>query len=81
MSKKENGIRELDDSGAVVMSGSMQAMELMGEKRDAEKNTKLSTDSSILEAVLKVRAASGDPGKPEMNRDGEKSFRNAGGSG
>lgn len=47
MSKKENGIRELDDSGAVVMSGSMQ--ELMGSegKRDAEKNTKLSTDSSI----------------------------------
>ena len=46
MSKKENGIRELDDSGAVVMSGSMQ--ELMGSegKRDAEKNTKLSTDSS-----------------------------------
>lgn len=47
MSKKENGIRELDDSGAVVMSESMQ--ELMGSegKRDAEKNTKLSTDSSI----------------------------------
>ena len=47
MSQKENGIRELDDSGAVVMSGSMQ--ELMGSegKRDAEKNTKLSTDSSI----------------------------------
>ena len=47
MSKKENGIRELDDSGAVVMSGSMP--ELMGSegKRDAEKNTKLSTDSSI----------------------------------
>ena len=47
MSKKENGIRELDDSGAVVMSRSMQ--ELMGSegKRDAEKNTKLSTDSSI----------------------------------
>ena len=40
MSKKENGIRELDDSGAVVKSGSMQ--ELMGSegKRDAEKNTK-----------------------------------------
>ena len=41
MTKKENGGRELDDSGAVVMSGSQK--ELMGskEKRGSEKNVGL----------------------------------------
>ena len=50
MSKKENGIRELDDSGAVVMSGSMQ--ELMGSegKRDAEKNTQTESESGVGES-------------------------------
>lgn len=46
MSKKENGIRELDDSGAVVMSGSQK--EFMGskEKRGSEKNVGLLPDPS-----------------------------------
>ena len=41
MTKKENGSRELDDSGAVVMSGSQK--EFMGskEKRGSEKNVGL----------------------------------------
>ena len=46
MTKKENGSRELDDSGAVVMSGSQK--ELMGskEKRGSEKNVGLLPDPS-----------------------------------
>ena len=44
MTKKENGSRELDDSGAVVMSGSQK--EFMGskEKRGSEKNVGLLPD-------------------------------------
>ena len=46
MTKKENGSRELDDSGAVVMSGSQK--EFMGskEKRGSEKNVGLLPDPS-----------------------------------
>lgn len=70
MTKKENGSRELDDSGAVVMSGSQK--EFMGskEKRGSEKNVGLLPDPSGSDGEkirrLKVRAASGNPGKPEM---------------
>ena len=46
MTKKENGSRDLDDSGAVVMSGSQK--EFMGskEKRGSEKNVGLLPDPS-----------------------------------
>ena len=46
MTKKENGSRELDDSGSVVMSGSQK--EFMGskEKRGSEKNVGLLPDPS-----------------------------------